>query len=523
MKKKWIWILASGISLALIGLIAVQAYWIKSALEVKEKQFGQLVSQSMVNTVRELEQQEVITNVYREYLPMPDSFLNYPEVVTYRDSSVVNLPGGSIKQKTKDDVIISRQGITEYFSSSFWFSATDSAFLNKKSNEYMRHEPGVSASNQKIPARIKQGYINQKVIVDRVVRDLFKPKDVRDKITREQLQVVLAKNLKQTDLNLDFEFAVLRNNNTIVYKSDDFNPARYQSKKYRVQLFPSDYLSDPSYLYLYFPTERNFIFNSLSFMSISSMALTLVIILSFAFTIVIIFRQKKMSEIRNDFVSNMTHELKTPISTISLASQMLEDKTIPVEKKNIDHISGIIKDESKRLGLQVEKVLQMAVFDQGKLKLRRKNIDVMDVINKVLTNFSIQLKDKNGTIDVDFRADKTKVYGDSVHMTNIIANLLDNALKYSKETPEIQVTTWNSNQLIHISIKDNGIGISKENQKRIFEKFYRVPTGNVHNVKGFGLGLSYVKKIVEVHEGKIGVKSEPGRGTEFVLSFDVTE
>lgn len=519
MKKKWIWILASIVSVALIGLIAVQAYWIKSAFEVKEKQFGQLVSQSMINTVRELEQQEVLTNVYQEFVPVPDSFLANPEVITFSDSVTLNVPGGSIHQKTQDDLIITQKGITEYFSSSFWFSATDSAFVFDKSKEYLRQETRVSTPNQRIPARMKQGYINQKAIVDRVVRDLFQPKDIRNKITREQLQAVLAKNLSQTDLDLDFEFAVLRNNNTIVYKSNNFNPAKYQSKKYRVQLFPSDYLSEPSFLYLYFPTERNFIFNSLGFMSISSMALTLIIILSFAFTIVIIFRQKKMSEIRNDFVSNMTHELKTPISTISLASQMLEDKSIPVEMKNIDHISNVIKDESKRLGLQVEKVLQMAIFDQGKLKLRRKNLDMMEVINNVLTNFSIQLKDKQGAMDVDFKAERTQIFADSVHMTNIISNLLDNALKYSKENPDIKITTWNANQLLYISVKDNGIGISKENQKRIFEKFYRVPTGNVHNVKGFGLGLSYVKKIVEVHDGKISLKSEPGKGTEFVLCF----
>jgi signal transduction histidine kinase len=521
MKKKWIWILASGISVALIGLIAVQAYWIKSALEVKEKQFSQLVSQSMMNTVRELEEQEVFENVYQEVVPVPDSFLNKPDVISYSDSLAVQLPGGRLQTKTKDDLIISPQGITEYFSSSFWISANDSVFLHKKSKEYLQQESKSSSVSQKqISSLIKQGYINRKVIVDRVVRDMFRPKDIREKITKEQLHSVLEKNLNQTDLVLDFEFAVLRNNNTIIYKSGDFTPAKYSSKKYRVQLFPSDYLSEPNFLYLYFPAERNFIFSSLGFMAISSMALTLIIILSFALTIAIIFRQKRMSEIRNDFVSNMTHELKTPISTISLASQMLGDKSIPVESKNIGHISNVIKEESKRLGLQVEKVLQMAIFDRGKIKLRKKNLDMMEVINNVLNNFSIQLKDKQGHIDVDFKADQTRIYADSVHMTNIIANLLDNAVKYSKETPNIKVFTWNRDRQLCIGIKDNGIGISKENQKRIFEKFYRVPTGNVHNVKGFGLGLSYVKKIVDVHNGKISLKSEVGKGTEFTLCFE---
>lgn len=519
MKKKWIWILASVVSVALAGLIGVQAYWIKSALDVKEKQFGQLVSQSLMNTVEELERQEVLANVYHEVVPLPDSVTKQREVLTFNDSATINFPGVTFKSKTRENLVITQQGITEYYSSSFRFSSNDSAFIMKNSKNSQMKD---LLESKRIPLSVKQGYINQKIIVDQVVRDMLRPRDIREKITQDQLQTTLAKNLVQTDLELDFEFAVLRNNNTIVYKSSDFNPAKHQSKKYRVQLFPRDYLSDPSYLYLYFPSEKNFIFHSLGFMSISSMALMLIVILSFALTIFIIFRQKKLSEIRNDFVSNMTHELKTPISTISLASQMLGDKSIPAERKNIDHISNVIKEESKRLGLQVEKVLQMSIFDRGHIKLRKKNIDMMEIINNVLNNFSIQLKDKKGSIDVDFEAEQTQIFADSVHMTNVITNLLDNALKYSRENPFIKVSTWNRDEQVCISIKDNGIGISKENQKRIFEKFYRVPTGNVHNVKGFGLGLSYVKKIVEVHNGTISLKSEVEKGTVFTLCFQTT-
>lgn len=522
MNKKWIWILLVGVSIALMGLIAVQAYWIKSALEVKEKQFGQLVSQTLMSTVNELEQQEAYTNVYRELIPSISKRRDNSEVITYQDSFIVDLPGGSLRTKTKDDVIISKEGITKHFSSSFWFSANDSIFLYNKARELHNKsdKPSQVANNHEIPSQFKTSYINQKAIVDKVVREMFRPKDIREKTNEEQLAQILKKKFSQSDLNLDFEFAVLRNNNTIVYKSNEFNPSKYPSKKYRVQLFPSDYMSEPSYLYVYFPTERNFIFRSLGFMSISSMALTLVIILSFALTIAIIFRQKKLSEIRNDLVSNMTHELKTPISTISLASQMLGDKSIPVELKNMDHISNVIKEETKRLGLQVEKVLQMAIFDRGKLKLRRKNMDMAEVINGVLSNFSIQVKDKRGQLDADLKATNTRIHADHVHMTNVVTNLLDNAVKYSKDAPEIKLSTWNTNHHLCITVKDKGIGISKENQKKIFEKFYRVPTGNVHNVKGFGLGLSYVKKIIDEHNGKITIKSEPGKGTEFTLYLE---
>jgi signal transduction histidine kinase len=213
----------------------------------------------------------------------------------------------------------------------------------------------------------------------------------------------------------------------------------------------------------------------------------------------------------------MTHELKTPISTISLASQMINDPSIPAESKNMKNISRIIEDESKRLGYQVEKVLQMAIFDRGKLKLKLKQTDINDLILSVINNFTIQVDKLGGKITGELNAANSQVKIDTVHFTNVISNLVDNAVKYSPEKPEILVSTENKNGKLLIRIRDKGIGIKKEDQKRIFEKFYRVPTGNIHNVKGFGLGLSYVKKIVEEHEGSIAIKSELNKGTEFEI------
>jgi signal transduction histidine kinase len=217
----------------------------------------------------------------------------------------------------------------------------------------------------------------------------------------------------------------------------------------------------------------------------------------------------------------MTHELKTPISTISLASQMINDSSIPAESKNMKNISRIIEDESKRLGYQVEKVLQMAIFDRGKLKLKLKQADMNDLVLSVINNFTIQVDKLGGSIAGELNAANSLVNIDTVHFTNVISNLVDNAVKYSPETPDILIATENRNGRLLIRVRDKGIGFKKEDQKRIFEKFYRVPTGNVHNVKGFGLGLSYVKKIVEEHDGTISLKSELNKGSEFEISLPV--
>jgi two-component system phosphate regulon sensor histidine kinase PhoR len=249
--------------------------------------------------------------------------------------------------------------------------------------------------------------------------------------------------------------------------------------------------------------------------------LTFIIIGIFALTLHIILRQKKLSLIKNDFINNMTHELKTPISTISLASQMLKDTSVAHTPKTIEHVSGVIFDESKRLSYQVEKVLQMAVFNEGRLKLKMSEINLNDVAGTVASNFQIRVTSQHGELNTRFAANHPLIKGDEVHITNVLFNLLDNAVKYSTEKPEIEFSTENKNGWVVVAVKDNGIGIPKEHQKQIFERFYRVPTGNVHNVKGFGLGLSYVKRIIDAHNGQIKVDSSPGKGTRFRIYLPV--
>jgi two-component system phosphate regulon sensor histidine kinase PhoR len=250
-------------------------------------------------------------------------------------------------------------------------------------------------------------------------------------------------------------------------------------------------------------------------MLLISIILIIAIVYSFTYTITTIFRQKKLSEMKNDFVNNMTHEFKTPISTISIACEALNDHEILKSPDIMASYIDIIQDENKRLAGMAEKILQTAVIEKGQLKMRREKIDLHEVISDVIRNIRIQVEIKDGLIIKDFRAGTSILEGDKVHLTNLVYNLLDNANKYTPRKPVIRISTENTTNGIQMTIEDNGIGISKNEQKKIFDKLYRVPTGNIHEVRGFGLGLSYVKAIIEEHHGKISVESDVNKGTRF--------
>jgi len=246
----------------------------------------------------------------------------------------------------------------------------------------------------------------------------------------------------------------------------------------------------------------------------------MVLLVVFGFTILVIFRQKKLNDMKNDFVNNMTHELKTPISTISLAAQMLKDGDVGKTPEMLKHISGVIVDETKRLSFQVEKVLQVSLFERDRSNLTFKEVDVNDMLETVVATFRLKVENFDGTMELDLQAKQAETTADEMHLTNVFFNLLDNAVKYrSERNLLLKVRTWNEKDNILISIEDNGVGIKKEHLKKVFDRFYRVPTGNVHNVKGFGLGLAYVRKIVENHNGSIRAESEFNNGTKFIISL----
>ncbi len=272
------------------------------------------------------------------------------------------------------------------------------------------------------------------------------------------------------------------------------------------------------HLALFFPSQDAYVFAQSSGALILSVLFIALLIGCFVYTLIIIQRQKKLSAIKNDFINNLTHEFKTPIASISLATSILKgDKKVDKRKKS--NYLDLIELESKRLEGQVDKVLQIAMIDSGNFTLEKKQLDVHEVINQVVESMHLVVSKRNGDIDLKLNATKSEVLADRTHLVNIIYNLIDNALKYTVDVPHISITTYDSSQGIEISIKDNGIGIGEEIQKYIFDKFYRAETGNVQNAKGFGLGLSYVKKIIDEHKGQVGLKSKPNDGSEFLLYF----
>lgn len=521
MSKKFLWILAVFMAIIMGGLILVQSYWINNAIEIKEKQFNQMVNRGLSNVSYQIERDEavfIVSDYFRSVRKSDTtaghfsmnmrvesrSSVSGPQAYSYQNYNSELYLGNKLKDKNEGSLQITLNG-----------DSLQTHILENDERDTLWIEKPGEIIQLPDPDLVRNKIQDKQVMVEQVVSRMMRPNDeIEKRISKELLEKNINSRFADLGVDLPYEYAVVKPGNKIALQSENFYPDK-NTKVYTVQLFAQDIWNPNNYLRLYFPGQRNFIVKSVGFMGMTSVFLTMMIIAIFVFTLWIIFRQKKLSEMKNDFVNNMTHELKTPISTISLASQMLSDSSIPAENKNLDHISRIIDTESKRLGVQVEKVLQMAVFDKGKIKLKKKELDLNELVSSALDNFNLQLKKRGGKINWLPNPVQPKVWIDEVHFTNVISNLLDNAMKYCHQSPEINVSLKTIEDRIVLSIKDNGIGISKENQKRVFEKFYRVPTGNIHNVKGFGLGLSYVKTVVELHNGVIKVKSELNKGTVF--------
>jgi two-component system, OmpR family, phosphate regulon sensor histidine kinase PhoR len=520
MQKKILWTITIILSITLVCLIFVQAYWINNAIKINEEQFHQLVIKGMENIVEEIENREIISQVVNEMDPYQDVSLTGAPSINYKLNKLSQSTFSLSTTDEEKEVFIINENDSLNISSQLQLLANNAIqFRNKSGLQINEVSKKQSFGSLKIKSDFGEKLNNRTIFVENVVNKLIQiDVELEDRIDKGSIEEILKRTFSDLGIDIGYEYAVTKNKYKTVYNSQNYSEQN-DVRKFISQLYPKDVFAKGNYLYVYFPKERSFVLKSSGFMAFSSILLTLIILLGFSLSIHIMFKQKRLSQIKNDFVNNMTHELKTPISTISLASQMLKDDSIPMESKNIAYISDVIDDESKRLSYQVEKVLKTALFEQGQIKLKLRELNVHKIIENVVKNFEIQVKSKNGKLIKKLEADNPILSIDEVHFTNIIFNLLDNAVKYCKENPEIIVSTRERKNGISVLISDKGIGIKKQDQKRVFDQFFRVSTGNLHDVKGFGLGLSYVKKIVNAHGGEITLVSEYRKGTTFEIFF----
>lgn len=514
--------------LALGSLIAMQAYWIRNALALREQQFNVSVSEALLNVAQEVEQKEALelmmsNSWMQNNVQMMSQGMNVLyEGIAQSDPSLQEYLTGGIAEEPQsgadgimpevdlnvDTILAIDSSCHVIYQSTVNIQVNDSVRTFTITHTDRDHlEKQLTNNKQKMASKMDQ------------VNDLFfkyfgLDRNPNDRIKEDEIVSLINEELKYRGINTKYEYIVLSDYGMPIIKSENYIPEMLNSS-HRVMLFPNDLFSDPSNLMVYFPDQRKFIISSLGFMSASSIGLILVISLCFAYTIYVIFRQKKLSDMKNDFINNMTHELKTPVATISLASEMLMDDRIQGDQARLGRFASVIHEENKRLGGQVEKVLQMAVLDKGEFKLNITQVNVHEVVQKLCDKFSLRMEERGGTCHLDLSASQPFIDVDEVHFSNIITNLLDNAIKYSSDAPDVTITTRDAVGGIKICVKDKGIGMNREQQKRVFERFYRVPTGNIHNVKGFGLGLSYVKAMVEAHGGDILLKSELHKGSSF--------
>jgi two-component system phosphate regulon sensor histidine kinase PhoR len=466
MNKNLIKIIIIVVSFVLLSLTAVQFYWVRNAISIERTNFENQVSNAINDVIDVLER-----------------------IKTYRSFDE------SIRAQNKMDTFL---------------QSLDS--INHVLFESM-YSPKTTDDIEKI---IRKTNIVQEVISE-MMNDT-RQFDIEKDFDFVFLDSLLHKKIEERGITTNFEYGIYSTAKAkLIYQDATRYKSELENKGYVFDLLPYEISDDSYYLLIYFPYETRFLFKQMASIIFISLILIVIILMLFIFVIKIIVWQKRLSEMKNDFINNMTHEIKTPISTISLACEALGDEAIKKSPMLADNYLKVINDENTRLGGIAEKILQAAAIEKDNFRLKRERINIHELIDRVINNIGIQIEVKDGSIQCNYQAVKTFLNCDKMHLTSVISNLIDNANKYSPRKPEIKITTDNYADGIKVCVSDNGMGISKDNQRKIFDKLYRVPTGNLHDVKGFGLGLSYVKTIVEQHGGRITVDSTLQKGSTFCL------
>lgn len=505
MKKPAIIILVIVMGLSLASLLALQVRYIEEITSLRYAHFNESVKRSLYETAHKLELSEA-----KRYLEQGADAA--PGITTVVDS-IHTSTDTTIVQRTHQAV--AKDGSV--------FRSRETTASTNLSDKYFTKK-GTSKSEQKrsLEELMALRYAKEKALVDDVIYSiLYTASDnpLERRIDFVELDQILNTELNSNGISIPYHFTVYNNNGQVVYQCTDYEE-KGSSHTFTEPLFSNDPVQNGGTLEVHFPELGRYVWRSMWFI-LPSVIFTLILLITLIMTLTQLVRQKKLTELKNDFINNMTHEFKTPISSISLAAQMLGDESVKKTPALTQRLTSTIMDETKRLRFQVEKVLQMSMYSNQQTNLHMKEVDINELIAGVCHTFTLKVEKNHGKIITKLQATDSMTCVDDMHFTNVIFNLMDNAVKYKRPDADLElvVETWNEPGLLCISVKDNGIGIKKEDLKRIFDRFYRVHTGNVHDVKGFGLGLAYVHKIVKDHKGTIVAESEYGIGTKFIIKL----
>lgn len=564
-------------AISLFGIIIVQILWIRHAIKAEEAQFDKSVYSALTSGISQLEKEDmfyfmdarmrlpdpspfVIDSLMNVYVPEPGQIEIEQIDSLYADDNgsrsqiiIVDTSGGRdvlrIIERSTNSVVWNGSGNVQVDVKFDYPELEDEEEHVKLKHEHEKlkreelaqlsdHEQIIFEENQLDSIReILKNTQKEREAKEFVVREKMKmfnknmqqwafeysfdEEHLLDKGIIENIDNSLQRAFLNNGIELPFNLQIVKENDdtTLIVQASD-NENFLLSGQYKTELFPGDFFRKDLYLLVDFPTKSSHIYRSVSFLAFGSFSFTLIILVTFGLTLYYINKQKKISEVKSDFINNMTHEFKTPIATINLAADTMGSPKIAGNADKTNYYLKIIRQENKRMNNQVEKVLQMALIDRQDFQLDFQKTDLHPIIENAVKASELTATEKNGKILTLLRASCSDVLVDEIHFANIVNNLLDNAMKYTEKPPEILVETFNQGSKVILKISDNGIGMAKEVQKHIFDKFYRKTSGNIHNIKGFGLGLSYVQAIVNAHGGSISVSSEPGNGSCFTLSFD---
>ena len=583
MTQKKIRLIIGLMTLALLGLIAFQAYWLGFMLETKKEQFASDVQDGLAQVVRKLEKQELVMLAERHKTyeahqqkikdlstklashkpkrpvaptpsesPIAENFIG-PEGISNNQRGAIHnevrsdimyvrksflLPNGQIAEITEEYQVdvdpeqdIQRRLQEDQQIADLLAPRVQKRQRAMRHRQFIKKDTKTRVKNEQLSLMPSTADVAPKE-VDKVIQKtalareafsdfLFKERPIPQRVEPHYIDSMLRQELAAKHIQLNYAFGIApqapKQAKDWIFASNA--SIKKHTPQFMAALFPNDLHASGQFLHVYFPDSMGFIWQTMGVNLLGSAILLFIMVGCFYIAMMTILKQKKLAEIKNDFINNMTHEFKTPISTISLATQLIQEDASVHDNGSIQRYLGIIKDENVRLGQQVERVLQTAQMEREEIVLKKKQVNMHELIQQVIEMNQPMLMAKNGVIHTAFSDQPAELLIDEVHMSNVINNLIDNAVKYSADAPEITIETKVIDSTFTILVTDKGIGMQKDVLTQVFEPFYRVPTGNVHNVKGFGLGLSYVKKIVEAHGGNVQVKSQLGKGSTFEITI----